>query len=59
MRALLGKVDSLMPQRHDGVQPCSFEGREIAEDHPHQRREEEGDQDDPAVEDEGHVEHGR
>lgn len=48
-----------MPQCHDGIQPGGFERRKVAEDHPHHRREEEGDQDDPPVEDEGHVEHCR
>ena len=50
---------SLVPQRHDRIQPCRLERREIAEDHPHQSREEKGDQDDLAVEDERHAEHGR
>ena len=48
-----------MPQCHDGIQAGGLERREIAEDHPHERREEKGDQDDPPVEDEGHVEHCR
>ena len=48
-----------MAQGHDGVQAGGLERREIAEDHPHERREEEGDQDNPPVEDERHVEHGR
>ena len=48
-----------MPQRYDRVQPRGLERREIAEDHPHRRREEEGDQDDPSVEDERHMQHRR
>jgi hypothetical protein len=48
-----------MPQGRDRVQPCRLEGREAAEDHPRQRREEEGDKYDPAVEDKGRLEHCR
>src|SRR5450759_3717961 len=43
---------SCVPQRHDGIQAGGLERREIAEDHPHERREEKGYQDDPPVEDE-------
>jgi len=46
---------SFMPQRHDGIQACGLERREIAEDHTYERREEKGYQDDPPVEDEWHV----